>query len=271
VGIRVTRVEGDVMKVNAFVLDGPQGTVVVDGMLTVSDARKVRAALDAGGKPLAGVVITHPHPDHYAGLAHIVGEDEVPIVATGDVDAVIRRDDHVKDTIVGPMMGEEWPDQRLFPNRLVSDGDLVTLGGVAFRVRSLGAGESFADTLWELEDDTVFAGDVAYNGMHAFLADGQWEAWLAVLERLERELPTSVKLHVGHGVPCGKERLAHQRQYIEAFVDAVRRHADAAAAGDHAPVLAEMTRLLPSEDLLFLLDLSIAPALATIAPPDTPT
>ncbi|MGH9243597.1 MAG: MBL fold metallo-hydrolase [Acidimicrobiales bacterium] len=174
--IRITRIEGDVMRVNTFVVHGPAGMVVVDGMLTVSDARKVRAALDADGGRLAGVVITHPHPDHYAGLAHIVGGDDAPIVATGDVDAVIRRDDAAKDALVGPMVGHEWPERRVFPNRLVTDGDALTLGGVAFRVRSLGAGESSADTMWELEDGTVFAGDVAYSGMHAYLADGHWEA-----------------------------------------------------------------------------------------------
>jgi glyoxylase-like metal-dependent hydrolase (beta-lactamase superfamily II) len=262
---RVTRIEGDVMKVNAFLVHGPRGTVVIDGMLTVSDARKVRAQLDASGSPLAGVVTTHPHPDHYAGLAHIVGDDEVPIVATRDVDAVMRRDDATKHAIVGPMMGSEWPETRIFPNQLVGDGDSVTLGGVPLRVRSLGAGESFADTMWELDDDLVFDGDVAYNGMHAFLADGQWESWLAVIDRLEQELPADATLHVGHGPPGGRELLARQRRYIETFVGAVRQHADAVAAGDHAPVLAAMRAVLPNDDLLFLLDLSIDPVTATVA------
>ena len=263
--IRITRIEGDVMKVNAFLVHGPEGTVVVDGMLTKSDARKVRTALDASGARLAGVIVTHPHPDHYAGLAHIVVDDEVPIVATAEVDAIIRRDDATKDAIVGPMMGGEWPEERIFPNQLVDDCDTVTLGGLDFRADSLGAGESFADTLWQLDSGTVFAGDVAYNGMHAYLADGQWELWLAIIDRLERDLPGTVELHVGHGTAGTKELLSRQRRYIEVFVSAVRQHAEAVATGDHRPVLTEMRRLQPSEDLLFLLDLSIDPALATIA------
>jgi hypothetical protein len=48
-------------------------------------------------------------------------------------------------------------------------------------------------------------------------------------------------------------------------VSALGHHADAAAAGDHAPVLTELRRLVPSEDLLFLADLSIEPMLATIS------
>jgi len=263
--ITVSRIEGDVMKVNAFLVRGPRGTVLLDGMLTVSDAGKVRAALEASGTELAGVAITHPHPDHYAGLAHIVGDREVPIVATREVDAVIRRDDATKEAIVGPMMGPEWPDRRVFPNQVVADGETVTLGGLSLRVRSLGPGESFADTIWELDDGTVFPGDVAYSGMHAYLADGQWERWLDATDRLERELPAGATLHVGHGPPGGRELLGRQRRYIETFVNAVRRHADSVSAGDHAPVLAELRSLVPSEDLLFLADLSIKPMLAAMA------
>jgi glyoxylase-like metal-dependent hydrolase (beta-lactamase superfamily II) len=264
----VSRIEGDVMKVNAFLVQGPRGAALIDGMLTVSDARKVSAALDASGTELAGVAITHPHPDHYAGLAQILGDREVPIVATHEVDAVIRRDDATKEAIVGPMMGPEWPDRRVFPNQIVTDGETVTLANLPLRVRSIGPGESFADTIWELDDGTVFAGDIAYNGMHAYLADGQWEHWLAAIDRLERELPDGVTLHVGHGSPAGKELLGRQRRYIDAFVNALQRHADAAVAGDHTPVLTELRRVVPSEDLLFLADLSIEPMLATIAGAD---
>jgi glyoxylase-like metal-dependent hydrolase (beta-lactamase superfamily II) len=259
---RIDRIAGRVMPVNSFVVHGPDGLVVVDGMLTVSDATLVRQAIDGADLPLAGVVITHPHPDHYAGLWHLIGDDDLPIVATRAVDEVIRRDDAIKNDVVGPMMGAEWPTTRLFPNRVVDSGDEVRLGGLTLEVEDLGPGESHIDSVWRLDSGALFAGDVAYNGMHAFLADGHWERWLATLVRLEQELPADVTLHVGHGPAAGKEQLAAQRRYIEAFVDAVADHADAIDAGDHAPVVAAMKDLLPSDDLLFLMDLSIEPVLA---------
>ena len=67
--------------VNAYLVETESGVVAVDGMLTVSAAREVRAALDRLGKPLHAVVLTHSHPDHYAGLAEIVAGSDVPIVA----------------------------------------------------------------------------------------------------------------------------------------------------------------------------------------------
>jgi len=131
-------------------------------------------------------------------------------------------------------------------------------------VDELGPGESPFDSLWRLDAGTIFAGDVAYSGMHAYLADGHWEDWLGTLSRLEHELPEDVALYVGHGPAGGKELLSTQRRYIEAFVTAVSDNAEVVAAGDHSPVVATMTELLPTEDLLFLMDLSIDPVLAAL-------
>jgi glyoxylase-like metal-dependent hydrolase (beta-lactamase superfamily II) len=253
------------MPVNAYVIHGPDGVVVVDSMLTVSDAALVRRALDDASRPLAGVVITHPHPDHYAGLSQLIGEDDVPVVATQRVDEVIRRDDALKNEIVGPMMGDDWPTARRFPNQTVKHGDEVRLGGLVLSVEELGPGESHCDTLWWLDPSTVFAGDVAYHGMHAYLADGHWENWLRVLAHLESALPGEVRLHVGHGPVGGRELLAAQRRYIDTFITAVTDHQAAIEAGDHTPVIAAMKKVVPSEDLLFLMDLSIEPVLAALA------
>ncbi len=256
---RIQRIAGQVMPVNSYLVDAPEGVVVVDGMLTLSDAALVRAAIERSDKPLAGVLVTHPHPDHYAGIGHIVGPDDVPIVATRTVDTVIRRDDALKDAIVGPMMGAEWPTERTFPNHLVEGGDQVRLGGLTFTVSELGPGESDMDTVWWLDPVTAFAGDLAYNGMHAYLADGRWQDWLATLEALEARLSDDVTLYIGHGAPGTRRLLADQRRYIEAFVAALDANADAVAAGDHAPVLAAVQAIVPGDDLLFLLDLSIDP------------
>jgi glyoxylase-like metal-dependent hydrolase (beta-lactamase superfamily II) len=261
---RIDRIEGRVMAVNSFLIRGPDGVVVVDGMLTVTDAALVRQAIDNTGLPLVGVVVTHPHPDHYAGLAHLVGTDDVPIVATRAVDEVIRRDDALKDQIVGPMMGDEWPATRVFPNRTVDDGEDVRIGGLTLSVRELGPGESHVDSMWQLDPSTLFAGDVAYDGMHAFLADGHWRQWLGTLGRLEAELADDVTLYVGHGPPGGKDLLVAQRRYVETFVDAVLAHADAIDDGDHRGVIEAMQRLLPTDSLVFLMELSIEPTLATL-------
>lgn len=264
---RIDRVEGDLMAVNSYVVHGPDGLVVVDGQLTGPDAAKVRAVVDGIGRPVAGLVVTHPHPDHYAGAARLLDGLDVPIYATAAVDAVIRRDDAEKDAIVGPMMGDAWPQDRRFPDTLAASGATVEIGGLTFTVTDLGPAESHADTLWRLGERTVFVGDVAYNRMHAYLADGRHRSWLAVLDDLAGSLPAGAVLYPGHGPPTGPEVLAEQHRYVEAFVAAVAAAADLAPEDRRAAVVAAMREVVDDGKLEFLMELSIDPVLASLAEP----
>jgi len=263
----VRRIEGTVMKVNSYVIEHPAGAVVVDGMLSVTDARAVRAHLDATKLPILGAVVTHAHPDHYAGLAELLRGHDVPVYATPAVSSAIQRDDAVKNAIVGPMLGTEWPAERRFPDREVTSGATAVFadGAMELRVRDLGPGESPADSIWSLDQHTWFVGDLVYNGMHAYLADGHYAAWLQVLARLEQELEPDATLYVGHGAPGAPKALIEtQRRYVQAFVQSVERHRQLAPEPRRASVVADMRRLLPTDDLLFLMELSVDPVAATL-------
>jgi glyoxylase-like metal-dependent hydrolase (beta-lactamase superfamily II) len=269
---RVESMTGDT-PVNAYLIEGEREVVAVDSTLTVSGGRSLRERVLATGKPLAAVVLTHAHPDHYGGAVELVRASNAPIIATTGVDEVIRRDDDVKEGILRPMFGEEWPAERAFPTQTVSDGAQLRFGDIELTVEDLGPGESPHDSVWFLGEGRheVFSGDVGYNRMHGFLADGNWNAWLANIERLRRELSADAILHVGHGDPAAPGLLDWQRGYIERFLEAVRGgdwgDPDAAKAG----VLAEMTVYLDRPELLFLMELSIEPVaakLGLIAPAD---
>jgi glyoxylase-like metal-dependent hydrolase (beta-lactamase superfamily II) len=247
--------------VNAYLVETPDGVVAVDGTLTVSDGRALRAQADALGKPLVAVLVTHAHPDHYGGIVELLGSDDVPVIATEGVDAVIRRDDAVKEQILRPMFGDEWPAVRTFPDRVVSDNESLELAGAAFTVVDVGPSESPHDSMWLLGEDrrTVFLGDQVYDHKHAYLADGFYEGWLANLERLRDELPDDATLHIGHGGPVKPELFSWQRTYIEAFLDAVRSADWSDADAAKRAIVSRMTSLLPTDDLQFLMELSIEP------------
>jgi glyoxylase-like metal-dependent hydrolase (beta-lactamase superfamily II) len=247
--------------VNAYLVETHEGVVAVDGTLTVSDGRALRSRLESLGKPLLAVLVTHAHPDHYGGIVELVGQDDVPIVATGGVDAVIRRDDEVKEQILRPMFGDEWPQARRFPTRAVADGERLDIGGVTFVVADLGPDKSPHDSMWFLGDDrlTIFAGDQAYDGTHAYLADGFHEQWLGTIDRLRAELPAEATLHIGHGGPITPAHLERQRRYVETFLEAVRAADWSNPGAAKAAVVGRMTRLLPTDRLSFLMELSIEP------------
>jgi len=261
---KIHRVEGSVMAVNSYLVESNSGVVVIDGMLTVSDARAVRSVLDQLGKPVLGGVVTHAHPDHYAGFAELLRGLDVPLFATAAVRQTIERDDAIKNAIVGPMMGDEWPKQRVFPDHEVVPGTELVLGNLRFTVEDVGGAESPADSLWRLDERRLFVGDLVYSGMHAYLADGYAAEWLAYLGQLEQRLPADSTLYVGHGAPGGVELLAAQKRYVTTFVAAVEQSLALPESARAAAVVAEMKRLLPTDALAFLMELSVAPFAAKL-------
>jgi glyoxylase-like metal-dependent hydrolase (beta-lactamase superfamily II) len=269
----VHRFQASLFPVNAYLLELPDGIVVIDSTLGVSDGRALRARVDATGKPLRAVIVTHTHPDHYGGLTALVEWSEgVPILSIQGVRDAIERDDLAKEAILRPMFGDEWAQRRTFPNRAVRDGERVTFGTVALRVIDLGPRESPHDSVWLVESNGAahaFVGDLVYNRMHGFLADGFHSQWLANIARARRELSAQLTFYPGHGEPGpASELLDWQDGYIRTFIDAV-----GSTVGDHtltdeaaaATVTAKMKGYLASDDLLFLMQLSIAPIRAALA------
>jgi glyoxylase-like metal-dependent hydrolase (beta-lactamase superfamily II) len=259
---RIERIEGTVMAVNSYLIHGPGGIIVVDGQLTIADADAVRGAIERSGQKPAAMVITHPHPDHYAGAGRIV-PPEVPILATADVAQVIRRDDKIKDAIVGPMMGDQWPASRRFPDRLVEPGSTVSLAGVELSVRAAGPGESNADSIWSI-GSSWFTGDIVCPDVDAYLADGHYSTWLDSLGRLSRDAPADAIFYPGHGAPASRAGIAAQRAYIETFVEAVGRSLSLDPGQRRSQVLAGMAPLVTDRRLQFLMELSIEPVAAAL-------
>ena len=117
------------------------------------------------------------------------------------------------------------------------------------------------DSPWILGPDerTVFLGDQIYDHRHCYLADGFHEQWLSNIEALRARFLSDAVFHVGHGGPVGAADWDWQRGYIELFLDAVGRADWSHPERAHAAVVAEMKRFLPTDELQFLMELSIQP------------
>ena len=168
-------------------------------------------------------MITHPHPDHYAGLAHITDGARRPDrrhPRRRRRDPPRRRD---QERHRRPDDGRRVARPRgSSPTRLVADGDSVRASaGSPSMSKSSDPASRPSTASGDSTRRTVFAGDVAYNGMHAYLADGHWEQWLATLDRLDatparRRHPARRPRSRRAARSC----LDAQRRYIETFIAA---------------------------------------------------
>jgi glyoxylase-like metal-dependent hydrolase (beta-lactamase superfamily II) len=259
--------------VNSYLLETAEGVVVVDAGLLVSDARALAARVAALHKPLAAAFVTHPHPDHFNGLPYVVGDD-VPVYATALVAKTIEETAVAKREQWQHRYGEEWPDRFRVPDRPLDGGGTVDVTGLRIHVHDLGAAESHADSYLLVEAGgrrSAFIGDLAFDGVHSYTADGHSGAWLDALDRLVDEL-AGLRLYPGHGAPGDVGLLARQRQYLLMYREAVAN----LAAG--APTLSEaqkreltqtMTRFLPEAPLSWLVGLgadAVAAELAASSP-----
>jgi glyoxylase-like metal-dependent hydrolase (beta-lactamase superfamily II) len=210
--------------VNSYLLETADGVVLVDGSLLVSDALALAARVAALRKPLLAAFVTHPHPDHFNGLPYVAGED-VPVYATPLVAKTIEETAIAKREQWQPLYGQEWPNRFRVPDQTVDDGGRVDVAGLRIGVHSVGAAESHADSFLLVETaDTsaAFIGDLAFDGVHSYTADGHSGAWLTALGRLAGELGRA-RLYPGHGVPGDASLLIRQRQYLLMYREAVGR------------------------------------------------
>ncbi len=260
--------------VNSYLVEAESGVVVIDTNLLVSDIAALRARLAALKKPLQAILVTHAHPDHFNGVLDLVRDREVPVYAAAGVARVIGEIAEAKRAQWSPVYGPEWPAETYYPNSLLADGEQVKLNELTFTVRDLGPGESHADSYFLLAADggpVAFTGDLAFNGMHPYTADGHSSSWLALLDVLAGELAGAGPLYPGHGDPATPGVLAEQRRYLLFYREVVRRLSGgeprlSAAAKEELDVT--MRAFLPGAPLTWMIGLgadAVAAELATSA------
>jgi len=245
--------------VRAYVVELESSVVVVDATLALSSAAELRSLAESFGKPLEAVLLTHGHPDHYTGLAKF---PDVPRFASQGCLEFAQREDIAKAGVAKSYLGDDYPDERLFPDSIVQDGERVTLGGVTFTFTDLGPAESDSDGMWVFEKDGAkhaFVGDTVANRCHCFFRDGHSAQWLKALDRLESEFDAYTHLYLGHAsTPPDVTAIAWQRGYVTAFRNAVAGLTESEAMEisreTQEKVIAAMQVYLPGETTLFLLD-----------------
>jgi glyoxylase-like metal-dependent hydrolase (beta-lactamase superfamily II) len=254
-GVTIHQYESPKMdSVNLYWLETDEGIVLVDTGRFLSQARyalkEIRTSTD---KPILGILVTHPHTDHYAGLPVFVqaAGDDVPIYASQITYDDIKTDRQGFIKLRNELHGNDFPNHNEIPlpNRIVKDGEEIRLGGLTFRVIELPKNETLVTTLYHLPKQSVlFAGDIVTNKSIPFLADGNSGNWIAQLEMLLARYPDQT-VYSGHGKPgLAKDLIREESEYIETLRSLVGEalKGDASVTPqEKADIVAEMEKRHP--------------------------
>lgn len=205
------------LKVNAFIVETENELVIVDTTLTMSDSKALKKLADSLHKPIAGIIITHGHPDHIAGTLNIAPNGEVPIYALASVKQLMEDTEQMKHQQWSAMFGDEWVPKWIYPNTIVSDRDKINIAGLDFEVLDIGSGgDCDANAIWLLhgENPVAFIGDFIYNNNHTYMADGSILRWLGNLSKYEDILRNFNTYYIGHGEACDFSAIARQKEYF---------------------------------------------------------
>jgi glyoxylase-like metal-dependent hydrolase (beta-lactamase superfamily II) len=204
--------------VNSWLVPTEHGIVVIDTQFTVTEADKLAKAVIKTGRPLRAIVITHPHPDHYNGTCQLLQLARVPVYATQSTIDGIRATAESKRTQWKPRYATDYPDTTCVPDHAVPIGASVQVDGVELQFHDYGPGEALGESMTLVPAlHAVFVGDLIYNHVHPWLAEGRTAQWLAQLDRLTTEVPANWTVYPGHGPSGGVTVIDAQRKYIAGF------------------------------------------------------
>ena len=204
--------------VNSWLVETRTGLVVVDTQFTVSEAEKLARAVRQSGRATQR---HHRHPSAPRSL-----QRNLPPAAarTGSSlchaghDRWIRATAEAKRAQWKPTYGADYPNATCVPDHPLDQAASWTVDGVRFESRDFGPGESLTESIvLARAAHAAFVGDLVYNRVHPWLAEGRSAQWLAQLERLRKSVPNNWTVYPGHGPASGVGVIDSQRDYIDDF------------------------------------------------------
>jgi glyoxylase-like metal-dependent hydrolase (beta-lactamase superfamily II) len=242
-GAPITSVEvyqGGFATVNSFIFSNGKSLLVLDAQRKTYEARKLADIIKAKHLPLAYILLSHGHTDHFTGmdLLHREFPGAKIVVAT----EAIRRD--IKNYAIYMDSGGETgaepalepglrPKSRQNPGGFDYEGSIHVLNGSKLLLDGGGRLDLTANyppteamhmtTVFSEDLNALFLADLGYNKVHLWLGDditmARVAAWKAELKRLQTQYASRhPTVYPGHGAPTDMGLFDAMIHYLDDFV-----------------------------------------------------
>lgn len=245
--------------VTSTLIYGRRDAVLVDAQYMRDDIVALGDMIEASGRTLTTIYITHGHADHYFGIDQLM--QRFPgsrAVATKAVVDYLVEHSAAEFKQFATMFGDDLVLPTSLP--LPLDDNFIALEGEQLRIIEVGQGDIPHSTVLHVPMlDAVIAGDVVYNGIHQMLGLGgpvEWERWIKSVDTVASLHPVTVV--AGHKQPGASDEAAPilkaTRSYIHDFAAAV------ASSTSVREIVNQMTAKYPDHGNLATLFFSAAAA-----------
>ena len=180
---------------------------VIDAQFVQSIAKEVRAYANSLGKPIAGVYLSHWHPDHLLGASQFEG---IPFMTTEDISAdcnrnemtyLKRKEQFNDDTVLSLPKGtlqvgnNNWDGVKVVVNQI---NDCEAEHTLTFHIPEVGL---------------MIVQDLMFNNAHSFPL-GNHTNWISTLETI-RNTEGLRLLGCGHGLPATTGAITDSIAYLK--------------------------------------------------------
>jgi glyoxylase-like metal-dependent hydrolase (beta-lactamase superfamily II) len=184
------------------IIETPTSLLIVDVQLLREHARAVRNYAASLGKPINKIIISHCHPDHWAGLEEFEG---VPAYALPETIWEIENYGQAMLDSKQPAFGNAVTRTVSLPAVLPVERENLDGLELVYR-KNTGTESTFSLAVQLPQLHTLVAQDLVYNGVYPYVGDRSYVTkeypfnnWIRTLEQLKTEgyelvLP-------GHGLP----------------------------------------------------------------------
>jgi glyoxylase-like metal-dependent hydrolase (beta-lactamase superfamily II) len=209
--------------ISTTLIYGQRDAVLVDAPMTIDQSARILEWVEASGKNLVAIYVTHGHGDHFFGAGRLLERyPQAKVLATEAVITLMKK--QVSPDVMEALWNKRLPGQ--IPGRLVIaepiKGDRFQLEGQDLIAVEVGHTDTADSTVLHIPSiGLVVAGDVAYNDVHQYLVESspdKRKAWIAALDAVEALQPKAVI--AGHKRESNDDSpriIEESRQYIRDF------------------------------------------------------
>ncbi|ADL50220.1 MBL fold metallo-hydrolase [Clostridium cellulovorans] len=202
-------------KVNSIIVESQNKLVVIDVPLLRPYSKDFRAYANQLGKPIDRVIITHAHPDHWAGLEAF---EDLPIYSLSETQEEIQENGEWMLTYHRSLHGDLITDKKIVPNNIIEEGKLI-IDSVEYNAIKVTEAEYKHLLVLELPRiKTLISQDMVYNKVYLFLGELTSTGELACdnwIDELKKYKEKNYEVVIpGHGEPTDSSIIDENINYI---------------------------------------------------------